>query len=104
MKIARVVGKLSLQREHPSLVGRKWIIAMPQTLRAMAGGQEVNVEEIIAVDDLGVTSGNYIGISDGREASAPYEPERKPVDAYTSCLLDEWSVDPAEVNALLRER
>lgn len=102
MKVARVVGKLSLQKEHPSLLGRRWIVAVSQSLATLAGEPGPDVEEVIAVDDLGVVAGNFVGISDGREACAPYEPERKPVDAYTSCLLDEWSVDPDEVRRLLK--
>lgn len=100
MKIAKVVGKLSLKEAHPSLIGRKWIVAAPLTLRSLDGGG-AEEEEIVAVDDLGVAPGSLVGISDGREACAPYEPHHKPVDAYTSCLLDELSVDRTEVARLL---
>ena len=101
MKIAKVIGKLSLKKSHPALVGRKWIVVVPQTLAALGGGSDEKQEELIAVDDLGVTPGSLVGISDGREACAPYEPERKPIDAYTSCLLDELKVDQKEVARLL---
>jgi microcompartment protein CcmK/EutM len=101
MKIAKVVGKLSLKKAHPSLIGRKWIVAAPLTLRSLDGRGDGGEEEIVAVDDLGVTQGCLVGISDGREACAPYEPHRKPVDAYTSCLLDEVRVDRTEVARLL---
>lgn len=101
MKVAKVVGKLSLNKCHPALVGRKWIVVVPQSLSAIAGRMGNNQEEFIAVDDLGVMPGSLVGVSDGREACAPYEPQRKPVDAYTSCLLDELTVDRKEIERLL---
>ena len=101
MKIGRVVGRLSLSKVHPTLVGRRWIIAMPLTLPVLAGRAESRDEEVIASDDLGVGPDSLIGISDGREAAAPYEPDRKPVDAYISCILDDVHIDPTEVDRLL---
>jgi ethanolamine utilization protein EutN len=101
MKIGRVVGKLSLSKVHPSLVGRRWVLALPMNLAALAGRIESRDEEIIAVDELGATEGTTIGIADGREAAAPFEPARKPVDAYTACLLDEIRIDRVEVEKLL---
>ena len=102
MKVGRVVGRLSLSKVHPTLMGRRWTIAMPLTLSVLAGKAVSRDEEVIASDDLGVGPDSLIGISDGREAAAPYEPERKPVDAYVSCILDDIHLDPTEVARLLR--
>ena len=102
MKVAKVVGRLSLVKAHPSLVSRKWVLAMPLSLKALTGGDVGREEEIIAADDLGATNDTLVAITDGREAAAPYEPEKKPVDAYVACILDEINVDKREANKLLR--
>lgn len=101
MKIAQVVGKISLVKAHPSLIGRRWVLACPQTLEALAGKKPSGEEEIIVVDEMGTTEGAWIGISDGREAAAPFEPERKPVDAYVACILDHWTISQEEAGKLL---
>lgn len=101
MKIAKVVGKLTLSKAHPSLTGRRWVIAMPLTLPVLAGKAESKEEEIIVSDDLGAGIDSLIGLSDGREAAAPYEPERKPVDAYAACILDGYRLNEDEVNQLI---
>jgi ethanolamine utilization protein EutN len=104
MKLGKVVGKLSLVKAHPSLTGRRWVIAMPQSLSVLAGQGRETEEEVIVVDELGATAGSLIGISDGREAAAPFEPQRKPVDAYVACLVDELRIDAVETKKLLRSR
>lgn len=104
MKIGRVVGRLSLSKVHPSLVGRRWIITLPLNLPALAGREPSRDEEVIASDDLGVLPESMIGITDGREAAAPYEPARKPIDAYVACILDEFRIDQGEVDQLLKSK
>jgi ethanolamine utilization protein EutN len=102
MKLGRVVGKISLVKAHPSLLGRRWVIAVPQSLAVLAGTGKQTEEEVIAVDELGATQGDLVAITDGREAAAPFEPERKPVDAYVAGIIDDLRIDAAEVKKLLR--
>jgi ethanolamine utilization protein EutN len=103
MKLGRVVGKISLVKAHPTLVGRRWVIAMPQSLAVLAGAGKETEEEVIAVDELGSTPGALVAISDGREAAAPFEPERKPVDAYIAGIIDDLHVDAGEAKRLLKK-
>ena len=104
MKLARVVGKISLVKVHPTLVGRRWIIAQPLSLAALADGTPTTDEEVIIADDLGATSDSMIAFTDGREAAAPFEPERKPIDAYNACLIDSVSIDGNEVRRLRQQQ
>jgi ethanolamine utilization protein EutN len=102
MKIGRVVGKISLVKAHPSLIGMRWVLAMPQSLAVLAGKGKETDEEVIAVDELGATPGALVAITDGREAAAPFEPDRKPIDAYIAGILDDLRIDEAEVKKLLK--
>jgi len=44
---------------------------------------------MIVYDEIGSGIGSNIAISDGAEASAPFFPAVKPIDAYCAALLDE---------------
>ena len=57
-------------------------------------------EELIVLDELGVGAGDRIAFSEGGEAAAPFHPEKKPVDAYVACLIDELTIDPKTAAAL----
>ena len=46
MRIGMVVGKVSLQRVHPSLVGKRYVLVQPQSLKALAGRADRNAQTI----------------------------------------------------------
>ena len=43
---------------------------------------------MVAWDDQSAGVGNLVAMSEGAEASQPFRPELKPVDAYASAILD----------------
>ena len=43
-------------------------------------------------DELGSANGARIAVSDGAEASAPFYPDQKPIDAYNAAILDHIEV------------
>jgi ethanolamine utilization protein EutN len=88
MRIADVIGTVTLSRVHPTLVGARWLIGVPFSLGAMRQG-EPDGEDLVIFDQLGAGSGTRIGFGEGGEAAAPFLPEKKPVDAYCACLLDQ---------------
>jgi len=100
MRIGKVVGKLSLSKAHPSLKGRRWIIVVPFGLQALMDKKSESREELIVVDDLGATPDSWIGFTEGMEATFPYLPDRKPLDAYVACIIDEIELDEQEVSQL----
>src|SRR3954464_14111399 len=100
MRIGMVVGKVSLERVHPTLVGKRSVIVQPQSLKALAGGSQPAPEEIVVVDELGATPGARIGFSEGAEASAPFNPEKKPVDAYAACIIENIDINQSLANEL----
>ena len=88
MRIAEVIGRVTLTRVHPSLRGGRFVIALPLTRAALGGDSPRRGEEVIAWDDLGASPGALIALSEGAEAANPFLPARKPVDAYTAALID----------------
>ena len=92
MRIAEVIGTVTLSRMHPTLEKQRWVIAVPFSLKALQEGLSPDGEDVIALDELGAGSGQRIGISEGVEASMPFHPERKPLDAYCAAILDQISV------------
>jgi microcompartment protein CcmK/EutM len=92
MRIAEVIGRVTMSRLHPSLKGGRFIIALPMPLEALTGGSDRRGEEVIAYDDLGAGPGALIGLSEGREAANPFGKTKTPIDAYCACLLDRVEV------------
>jgi microcompartment protein CcmK/EutM len=88
MRIAEIIGTVTLSRAHPSLVGARWLIGVPFSLEALSRGKP-DGEDLVIFDHLGAGAGTRIGLADGTEAAAPFLPEKKPVDAYCACLLDQ---------------
>ena len=88
MKLAEVIGRVTLSRAHASLQGARWVIALPLPREALAGDSPRRGEEVIAYDDLGASPGAIIALSEGAEAANPFLPAKKPVDAYTAALID----------------
>jgi ethanolamine utilization protein EutN len=88
MRIAEVIGNVTLSRVHPSMTGARWIIGVPFSLKALQQDAAPDGEDVVIYDDLGAGFGTRIGFSEGGEAAAPFHPEKKPVDAYCACILD----------------
>jgi microcompartment protein CcmK/EutM len=88
MRIARVVGTVTLNRCHPSLCGARLRLAAPLSLAELRG-TEPQADEIVVWDENGAGIGSLIAVSEGAEAAQPFRPDLKPVDAYASAILDE---------------
>ena len=89
MRIAEVIGTVTLSRVHPSLAGARWVIGVPFSLEALRQDAPPDGEDVVIFDNLGAGTGNQVGFSEGGEAAAPFYPQRKPVDAYCACILDD---------------
>jgi ethanolamine utilization protein EutN len=88
MRIAEVIGTVTLSRGHPALTGGRFVIGVPFSLKALAAEGPADGEDVIIFDALRAGTGSRIGFSEGGEAAVPFLPERKPVDAYCACILD----------------
>jgi len=92
VRIGEVIGSVTLTRVHPSLVGARWIIAVPLSFKALKLGLPPDGEDLVIYDDLGPGVGSRVGFSEGGEAAAPFHPEKKPVDAYCACIIDQLNI------------
>jgi microcompartment protein CcmK/EutM len=88
MRIAEVIGTVTLSRGHPSLTSFRWIVGVPLSLKALRQEQRGDGDDVVIFDNLGAGCGSLIGFSEGVEAAAPFYPEKKAIDAYCACILD----------------
>ena len=94
MRIARVIGNLTLSTTLPGFPAGSLLFAEALDGQALAALPEKKPrktpmpEALVVFDQLGAGVGQHIGISEGREASMPFWPEKVPVDAYCSAILD----------------
>ena len=93
MRIAEIVGTLTLNRSHPSFAGARLRLAIPLTLDELRSNSPARGEALVVYDELGAGLGSRIALSESRDAAAPFYPEMKPVDAYNAAILDHVSID-----------
>jgi len=93
MRIAEVIGTVTLNRCHPSFQGATLKLAVPLSRENLTGKQSPQADQLVVWDDLGSGVGSRIALSEGGEAAQPFYPELKPVDAYNAALLDQIDIE-----------
>ncbi len=99
MRIARVLGTVTLDRMTPELKPGRYLICEKLEARglvspgAYVAREKPMPESLVVFDDLGAGAGELIAVSEGREASMPWYPERVPIDADCCAILDSIDVD-----------
>jgi microcompartment protein CcmK/EutM len=88
MRIAEIIGTVTLSRCHPSVEGFRWVVGVPFGLKALQNDAAPDGEDFVILDELGAGFGQKIGVSEGVEAMMPFHPKKKPIDAYCACILD----------------
>ena len=99
MRIAKVIGTVSLSRSHPSLVGARWKIVQPFSLDGLQQNTP-DGEDLVAWDELGANMGTLVGISEGGEATQPFKPKKVPLDCYCSCIVDSYQLTSFQLSAV----
>ena len=94
MRVAKVIGNVTLNRCLPSFEGASLKMVLPMSLDMVAGDVEPGPEFVVAWDELGAGPGCTIALSEGPEAAMPFRPEIKPVDGYNAAILDHLEVHP----------
>ena len=93
MRIAQVIGTVTLNRLLPSFHGAQLKLAIPMTLEQLRKEEVPQGESIVVYDNRGASVGSRIMISEGAEAAQAFRPELKPVDAYDAGIVDDvWLV------------
>ena len=98
MRIARVLGHVTLTPRLPELAAGTYVIAEALDGPAVRGhrdraprGSEAS-ESLVVFDQLGAGVGQLIAVSEGREAAVPFHPARVPIDAYAAAIVDTLDV------------
>ena len=63
-------------------------LAVPLSLAELRDERQPAADEIVVWDDNGAGIGNLIAVSEGAEATQPFRPAMKAVDAYASAIID----------------
>jgi microcompartment protein CcmK/EutM len=92
VRIAKIIGTVTLNSAHPSLHGGTLRLAVPLSRDNLQGRTAADAEELVIYDELGAGIGSYVALSEGAEAAQPFRPEIKPVDAYNAALLDQIDI------------
>lgn len=92
MRIADVIGTVTLNRSHPSVAGASWKLVVPLSWDNLLGRSDEPAEEIVVFDELAAGVGSRIALSEGREAAMPFYPDAKPLSAYNAAILDTLDV------------
>jgi microcompartment protein CcmK/EutM len=93
MRIAEVIGTVTLSRAHPSLGRAPLRLAIPLAASDLAAQTHPAGESLVVYDELGSGVGSRIALSEGAEAAQPFLPDIKPVDAYNAAILDSVDLD-----------
>lgn len=89
MRIAKVIGSVTLSRSHPSLAGARLRCVLPVDDLSQLESDDFSESDLVVTwDELGAGNGDLIALAEGPEAAQPFQPEMKCIDAYTAAILD----------------
>ena len=100
MRLGTAIGRVTLSKTVPALVGARWLIVSPFTREHFQRGTDTppglsKEPSLVVYDNLGGGVGQTLGFIEGREASAPFD-EPTPVDAINGALVDEIFYNPCK--------
>jgi microcompartment protein CcmK/EutM len=93
MRIAQVIGTVTLNRSLPSFRGARLKLAVPLSLDNLTGRAAAAADPLVVWDELGVGMDEQFAMIEGPEAAQAFRPEIKPVDAYNTAILDRVDID-----------
>jgi len=94
MRIAKVIGKVTLNQQMPDVKPGSYLVVRTWNRGTLAGKNEGNDETLVLYDCLSAREGDLVGLVEGREATAPFYPEKVPYDCYNACILNQVNFDP----------
>ena len=98
MRVAQVIGRVTLSLQDPSYKGGRWLVCNPvdaaEFNTACQKPPPVSAQHsLVAYDNLGAREGDIVGIVEGAEATAPFDYDI-PIDAITVAVFDSLSYEP----------
>lgn len=89
MRIAEVIGNVTLNQCHPSFSGANLRLAIPMSVEEIQNNSAAQGDCLVVWDELGAGVGGRIAVSQGSEAAQPLRPKIAPIDAYCAAILDD---------------
>lgn len=99
MRIAEVIGKVTLSKWYPGFRGPTWLIAVPLRAEGLHGDVSGRGEPLVIYDELGANHGSLVGVTEGAEAAAPFHPNEIPIDAYNAAIFDAVNIEAPTAEA-----
>ena len=93
MRIMECIGLVTLSHWTPSLKGASWKLAVPLMHTGLNGDESGRTEPVIVYDDMGAGIGSLMAVTESADASTPFYPNSKHIDAYNAAILDTVSVE-----------
>ena len=98
MRVAQVIGRVTLSLQDPSFKGGRWLMVNPldavQFNGACHKAPPLSAQQsLVAYDNIGAGEGDIVGIVEGAEATAPFD-FPIPIDAITVAIFDSLSYEP----------
>ena len=94
MRVAKVIGKVTLNVKSAEVRPGSYLLVRTCNRGTLAGRNEGNDENIVLFDELSAREGDLVGLVEGREAAAPFWPDKVPYDAYNGCIIDSIDFRP----------
>jgi microcompartment protein CcmK/EutM len=94
VRIARVIGKVTMNRKMAEVLPGSYLLVRPIDRKALGGAAESSEETLVLFDNLAAREGDRVGLVEGREASVPFLPDKVPYDSYNACILDTIDFEP----------
>jgi len=92
VRIMECIGRVTLAKWDPALQGATWKLAVPLKHSGLLGAVAGRTEPVVVYDELGAGPGSLMAVTESAEASTPFYPNSKPIDAYNAAILDQVSV------------
>ena len=94
MKIARVIGTVTLARMHPAMHASRLRCVEIVPSADQIDSQPLGGDMVVAWDLCGAGTGDLVALAEGPESASPFRPDIKPLDASIVALLDHCEVTP----------
>jgi microcompartment protein CcmK/EutM len=98
MRVAQVIGRVTLSLQDPSFKGGRWLVLNPLDAEQFNGACQKapalsTQASLVAYDNIGAGDGDIVGIVEGAEATAPFD-FPIPIDAITVAIFNSLSYQP----------
>lgn len=89
MRLGIVRGKVTLNLAVDAFRAKPLVVLEPVTMDNLRAGNGLGGgKSLVAVNSIGAGIGQLVAFTEGREAANPFWPDKVPVDAYCSAIVD----------------